>query len=43
LRDPYVFADDDRLYLFYAGGGEQAIGLAELVPQRASAVPIDGN
>jgi len=32
LRDPYVFEDEGRLYLFYAGGGEQAIGMAHLVP-----------
>jgi len=33
LRDPYVFADSDgALYLFYAGGGEQAIGVARLQP-----------
>ncbi|MFC1764941.1 hypothetical protein ACFL6U_23080 [Planctomycetota bacterium] len=33
LRDPYVFEDvDSTLYLFYAGGGEQSIGLAELIP-----------
>jgi hypothetical protein len=30
LRDPYVFADEGNLYLFYAGGGETAIGLARL-------------
>ena len=38
LRDPYVFEDtlgtadmsDDRLYLFYTGEGEEAIGVAEL-------------
>ena len=31
LRDPYVFEDDDgSLYLFYVGGGEQAIGVARL-------------
>jgi hypothetical protein len=30
LRDPYVFADEEGLYLFYAGGGEQAIGVARL-------------
>jgi len=34
LRDPFVFADSGSLYLFYAGGGEQAIGLARLTPQR---------
>jgi hypothetical protein len=31
LRDPYVFADDDgKLYLFYSGRGENALGVAEL-------------
>jgi hypothetical protein len=35
LRDPFVFSDEGRLYLFYAGGGEQAIGLARLTPLTA--------
>lgn len=30
LRDPFVFSEGENLYLFYAGGGEQAIGLAQL-------------
>ena len=31
LRDPFVFKDTDgKLYLLYAGGGEQAIGMARL-------------
>ena len=30
LRDPFVFEDGDNLYLFYVGGGEQAIGVAQL-------------
>lgn len=30
LRDPFVFNDDGKLYLFYAGGGEQGIGVARL-------------
>ena len=31
LRDPFVFRDNDgKLYLFYAGRGENAIGLARL-------------
>lgn len=30
LRDPCVFATADKLYLFYAGGGEAAIGLAKI-------------
>jgi hypothetical protein len=35
LRDPFVFMDEGVLYLFYAGGGEQGIGLARLTPQPA--------
>ncbi|MDJ0865669.1 MAG: hypothetical protein QNK03_06145 [Myxococcota bacterium] len=31
LRDPAVFVDGARTLLLYAGAGEQAIGLAELV------------
>ncbi|MDE0764343.1 MAG: hypothetical protein ACJ04O_10850 [Cellvibrionales bacterium] len=28
LRDPFMFQDQDgQLYLVYAGGGEQAIGI----------------
>lgn len=30
LRDPYVFEEDGRLYLFYSGRGEDAIGMALL-------------
>jgi len=30
LRDPCILEDDDRTFLFYAGGGESAIGVAEL-------------
>lgn len=30
LRDPALFADGDRTILLYAGGGESAIGIAEL-------------
>ena len=30
LRDPCVFVDDGRVYLLYAGGGESAIGIADL-------------
>lgn len=38
LRDPYIFEDiDGTLYLFYAGCGEDAIGLAQLI----SVVPGD--
>lgn len=36
LRDPFVFSDNGNLYLFYAGGGEQAIGLARLTLQRTA-------
>ena len=35
LRDPYVFEDDDgSLYLLYAGGGEDGIGIAALSSPR---------
>ena len=30
LRDPAIFVDDGRVFLLYAGGGESAIGIAEL-------------
>lgn len=30
LRDPCIFVDEGRVYLLYAGGGESAIGIAEL-------------
>ncbi len=30
LRDPCIFVEDDQIYLLYAGGGESAIGIAEL-------------
>lgn len=31
LRDPFIFADTDgKLFLVYAGGGEQALGIVEL-------------
>jgi hypothetical protein len=34
LRDPYVFEDaDGKLYLFYTGEGEGAIGVARLIPE----------
>jgi MYXO-CTERM domain-containing protein len=32
LRDPFIFEDDGRIYLFYTGAGEEAIGVAELTP-----------
>lgn len=31
LRDPALYTDGDRTVLLYAGGGESAIGIAELV------------
>jgi hypothetical protein len=31
LRDPCLFEEDGRLYLVYAGAGEQALGLAEVL------------
>ena len=30
LRDPCIYVEDERIYLLYAGGGESAIGIAEL-------------
>ena len=30
LRDPCIFVEDGRVFLLYAGGGESAIGIAEL-------------
>ena len=30
LRDPCIFVEDGRIYLLYAGGGESAIGIAEI-------------
>ncbi|MEQ9491694.1 MAG: hypothetical protein RIM72_22160 [Alphaproteobacteria bacterium] len=30
LRDPFLFEDDGKVYLIYAGGGEAALGLAEV-------------
>ena len=34
LRDPFVFYDQGSVYLFYAGGGERAIGVARLTLDR---------
>lgn len=31
LRDPFLFEHDGRCYLFYAGGGESALGVAEIL------------
>ena len=32
LRDPHVFRDQDgRVYMTYCGGGEQAIGIVEVL------------
>lgn len=31
LRDPYIFQEEEKLYLLYVGGGEQAIGIVELI------------
>ena len=43
LRDPYVFQNDDgRLYLFYVGRGEDAIGLAQLERTTPSGSGADG-
>lgn len=37
LRDPYIFVDDDqRSYLLYAVGGEQAIGVASIRIEKVS-------
>jgi hypothetical protein len=37
LRDPYIFRDDDgTLYLYYSGQGEDAIGVAQLIPRTYS-------
>jgi hypothetical protein len=30
LRDPGIFVEDGRIYLFYSGAGEHAIGIAQL-------------
>ena len=30
LRDPYVFEEDGRLYLFYSNAGERGIAMAEM-------------
>lgn len=42
LRDPYVFEDaDGRLYLFYCGRGEDAIGIALLRPVSLGQLDFD--
>lgn len=35
LRDPAIFEEDGRVLLLYSAAGEQAIGIAELVPGTA--------
>jgi len=30
LRDPFLFEDGDKIYMIYCGGGEAALGLAEV-------------
>ena len=32
LRDPFYFADNGKEYIFYCGGGESCIAVAELLP-----------
>ena len=35
LRDPFVSVDEDeQIYLFYVGAGEQRIGWAKLLRER---------
>ena len=34
LRDPCIFVEEGRIYLLYAGGGESAIGIVELIWNR---------
>lgn len=34
LRDRFILEDEKKLYLFYAGGGENAIGHAQLTLTR---------
>lgn len=33
LRDPFIYEEEGRIYLFYSGAGEEAIGIAELIPR----------
>ena len=41
LRDPSLFQDaDGELYLFYCGRGEDAIGLARLIPTPRPGRPV---
>lgn len=32
MRDPFIYEEDGRIFMFYCGAGEEAIGLAELFP-----------
>ena len=39
LRDPFVYEDDGRVYLFYSVAGEQGIGLAEIIEDDVAEQP----
>lgn len=44
LRDPYLFEDHDgKLYLFYCGRGEDAIGVAHLRPVTLAQLDFDSD
>jgi hypothetical protein len=44
LRDPYIFKDNDgRLYLFYCGRGEDAIGVAHIRPVALGHLDFDND
>jgi len=44
LRDPYIFEDiDGKLYLFYCGRGEDAIGVALLRPVALGQLDLDSD